>query len=63
MNGLRIPEDGPSFPNEMRGYVEGCNHLLIIHGDIEIDSPYGWLGNPKVQKLPEFLEDGINQRV
>jgi hypothetical protein len=63
MNGLRISKKGPSFPNEMRGYVEDSDYLLVIHRNIEIDSFYGWLGNPKVQKLPEPLEHGVDQRV
>jgi hypothetical protein len=61
MNGLRIAEDSSAFPNEMRGYIEDCDYLLVIHGDIEIDPPYGWLGNPKVQKWLEPLKDGIYQ--
>ncbi len=48
MNGLRIAENGSAVPNEMRGYVEDSDYLVVIHGDIEINSAYGWLGNPEV---------------
>jgi hypothetical protein len=63
MNGFRIAENGSAVPNEMRGYVEDSDYLLVIHGDIEINPSYGWLGNPKVQKWLEPLEDGVDQRV
>jgi hypothetical protein len=45
----------------MRGYVEDSDYLIIIRGDVEINPPYGWLGNPKIQKWFEPLEDGVDQ--
>jgi len=48
VNGLRIAKKSSAFLNEVRGYVEDCDYLLVIHGDIEIDPPDGWLRDPKV---------------